>query len=127
MPEFLSPFHWRVIARLSNAYEMHEVNLLSPRNDAEARWRLSVRYPNQWTPAVIRASRSRVAQQFLGFSRFPAVRSMVDGDGEARVTWTDMRFVRGSAEDERPQRPSLFTTTVHLGRDGRILEEKLGP
>jgi membrane-bound metal-dependent hydrolase YbcI (DUF457 family) len=127
IPDFLSPFHWRVVAHLSNAYEMHDLDLLVPRAGADTEWRLSVRYPNQWTPAVMQASRSRVAQVFLGFSRFPSVRSVVDGSGDATVTWNDMRFVPGRADDRRVQRPNLFTATVSLDRDGRILEEKLGP
>jgi hypothetical protein len=31
MPTFLSPFTWSVIARHSNAYELHDVNLLDSR------------------------------------------------------------------------------------------------
>src|SRR5262249_34942390 len=31
IPNFFSPFSWRVIARFSNAYEIHDVDLLDPR------------------------------------------------------------------------------------------------
>jgi hypothetical protein len=127
LPAFLSPFRWRVVAQLSNAYEMHDLDLLVARPRPDTEWPLSVRYPNQWTPAVIRASRSRVAQVFLGFSRFPFVRSVVDGSGDATVIWSDMRFVRGRADVRRAGWPNLFTATVRLDRDGRILEERLGP
>ncbi len=127
IPDFLSPFHWRVIADLSNAYEMHQLDLLAAHQSVDTEWRSSVRFPNQWTPAVVRASRSRVAQVFLGFSRFPSVSSVVDGNGDARVIWTDMRFAVAGADDRRLQRPNLFTATVRLDGDGRILEEKFGP
>jgi membrane-bound metal-dependent hydrolase YbcI (DUF457 family) len=126
LPDFLSPFHWRIIAKLSNAYEMQELDLLGRRDEAATAWRLAARYPNQWTPAVMRASRSRVAQVFLGFSRFPSVRSAVDGSGNATVIWNDMRFVPGPADDRRVQRTDLFTAKIRLDRDGRILEERLG-
>jgi hypothetical protein len=61
MPTFFSPFSWRVIARFSNAYEVHDVNLFdarfrSPASESEVFWRRAVRYPNIWTDATSRAA-----------------------------------------------------------------------
>jgi membrane-bound metal-dependent hydrolase YbcI (DUF457 family) len=128
-PDFLSPFRWRLVAQLSDAYELHQIDLLTGQfgaahRDSSAPWRLSDRYPNQWTPAVVKASAAPVAQVFLGFSRFPAARSLVEDDGSAIVRWADMRFVSG----ERPPRPTnLFSVRVRLAPDGRVVEQKLGP
>ena len=131
MPTFLSPFKWRVIARLSNAYEMHDVDVLDarlrrPAEADEAPWRLTVRYPDQWNETVQAAAAAPLAQTFLGFSRFPAARWLVDqATGVATVRWTDMRFVAGPI-DQRTTRGNLFTVTVRLGPDGRVLSEQLG-
>jgi membrane-bound metal-dependent hydrolase YbcI (DUF457 family) len=132
MPDLGSPFRWRLIAQLSNAYEVRGVNLIdtvfrTPAG-AGAMWRLTLRYPNQWTPVVVRAAGTRVAQAFLGFSRFAAARSFVDGDGITTVRWTDVRF---SAGPRPPGVPSdsianLFTATVRIAASGPILDAQLG-
>ena len=132
MPNFTSPFRWRVIAQMSNAYELHDVDLLDsrfsdPASDREAFWRLSIRYPNQWTPEVFEASRTRLGQVLLGFSRFPAARSIVDHEGLATVRWTDMRFVGGAVGLDQPARQmNLFTGTVRIAADGTVLLERYG-
>ena len=132
MPSFFSPFRWRLIARMSNAYEMHDVDVLDgrlrrPLGAGETPWRVSVRYPNVWTPAAVAAAAGKIPQIFLGFSRFPAVRSFASPQtGETTVRWTDMRFATGLAIDQRAAQANVFTVTVRLDRDGRVLEEKLG-
>ncbi|MEQ1911500.1 MAG: metal-dependent hydrolase [Vicinamibacterales bacterium] len=130
VPDFISPFQWRLIAQLSNSYEMRDVNLLagSASEDASLATRmLSVRVPNQWTPAVVAASAAPTARVFLGFSRFPAARSLVAEDGTATVRWTDLRFVSGALDDPRQFRRGLFSATVVLAPDGTIREDRLGP
>lgn len=133
MPSFTSPFSWRIIAQLSNAYEIHDIDLLDARfrdpdgDDGEALWRLTLRYPNVWTPAVKQAATSHLGQVFLGFSRFPAARSTVDANGVTTVRWTDVRFAGGLFSLDQPApRTNLFTATVKVAADGRILEERLG-
>jgi len=132
MPGFSSPFSWRLIAQLSNGYELHDIDLLA-RQPATARAgsaglsRLSVRYPNQWTQAVLHAARAPVAQTFLGFSRFPAARSFIDDTGTATVRWSDMRFVTSPLGDRRPTSSNLFSVVVRLDPNGRIIEQKFGP
>lgn len=127
MPDFVSPFRWQLIAHLSNAYERRAVDLL----DASSRsgnnvQRLSVRYPNQWTPAVANAAHTRVGQIFLGFSRFPAARSSLDAQGVTTVRWSDMRFAMNRiGTDER--RSGIFLATVRVSADGLILDQHLGP
>jgi membrane-bound metal-dependent hydrolase YbcI (DUF457 family) len=129
MPDFISPFHWRLIAQLSGSYEVRTIDLLDrrPWRTSDARI-LAVRYPNQWTPAAAKASTAPKAKTFLGFSRFPSVRSFIDADGTSTVIWTDLRFVAvdGSIESRRPP-PSLFGARVRVSADGRVLSEGLSP
>ena len=130
VPDFISPFRWRLIAQLSNGYEMRDLDLLAEIGPAQTDMpvrSLSVRVPNQWTPAVVRASAANVAQVFLGFSRFPAARSFVAEDGTATVRWSDVRFITGALDDPRQFRRGLFGTTVILAPDGSIRESRLGP
>jgi len=132
MPTFASPFVWRIIAQMSNAYELRDVNLLDRRfrpseHESEVPWRLTVHYPNLWTPTVEQAATTRLGQIFLGFSRFPAARSVVDARGVTTVRWTDVRFVVGMPTLDQPKPgPDIFTATVRIGADGRVLQETLG-
>ena len=128
MPDFLSPFRWRMIAQLSNAFEVRTVDLLSgderpPSSDVRI---VAVHYPNIWTPAVFQAAQSSTARVFLGFSRFPAARSVVTADGGATVRWNDLRFASDTAPNPRERAPNLFTATVQLSPDGKIVHERLG-
>jgi membrane-bound metal-dependent hydrolase YbcI (DUF457 family) len=130
MPDFVSPFRWRLIAQLSNGYEIRDVDLLSANQlqsgEALAVRKMSVRFPNQWTPAVMAAATAPTARVFLGFSRFPAARSLVAEDGTATVHWSDLRFVQGAFDDRRQFRSGLFTATVVLAPDGSIVSDTLG-
>jgi inner membrane protein len=130
MPSFFSPFRWRLIAQMSNAYELHDVDVLDsrlrrPAGADETPWRVSVRFPNVWTPAVTAAAAAHIPQVFLGFSRFPAARSFTDrATGETTVRWADVRFVTGLSI-EAMQNP-FFSANVRLDRDGRIIDQRLG-
>jgi membrane-bound metal-dependent hydrolase YbcI (DUF457 family) len=132
MPSFTSPFTWRIIAQMSNAYEIHDVNLLDqrfgdPESGSDAPWRLTLRYPNVWTPTVEKAAITHVGQAFLGFSRFPAARSAVDAQGITTVRWSDMRFAGGAFGLDQPApRTNIFTATVRISADGGVVEERLG-
>jgi hypothetical protein len=130
VPTFVSPFRWRVIAHLSTAYELHEIDVLDsrfqrPADGTEAFWRRAVRYPNVWTPAVTAAAATRTGRVFLGFSRFPAARSFVDPAGVATVRWNDMRFA-GGLYSLNDRRFDPFAVVIRIGPDGRILDETLG-
>jgi membrane-bound metal-dependent hydrolase YbcI (DUF457 family) len=132
MPSFTSPFTWRIVAQMSNAYEIHDIDLLQqryrePDGASEAPWRLTLRYPNVWTPAVRQASDTRLGQVFLGFSRMPAARSAVDPHGDTTVRWTDVRFAGGAIGLDQPAPRALpFTASVRIAADGHVIEEKLG-
>jgi hypothetical protein len=132
MPTFTSPFRWRVIAHVSNAYEVHDLDLLDarfrlPASETDVFWRMTLRYPNVWTPAVAQAARAPFAQTFLGFSRFPAARSSLEPSGAAIVRWNDMRFVGGLLTLDQPVRSAgPFTLTVRVGADGQIANQTLG-
>jgi len=129
VPTFFSPFQWQIIARLSDGYRMLTVDLLTdgnhPRDGRDAPWRAAVPHPDQWTPSVMRAAESELGRVFLGFSRFPATRSIVNEDHSAEVRWVDLRFVQGPAR--RPgARRGIFSAMVLLAPDGRIVSEQLG-
>jgi hypothetical protein len=123
LPSFTSPFRWRVIAHLSNAYELHEIDLLDrrlrrPPEPSEAMWRTTVRVPNIWTPPVFAAASTDVARAFLGFSRLPAARVIADPSGAVTVRWTDLRFVGPVGPIDRPTpRNDLFTLAVRVAPD----------
>ena len=131
VPTFTSPFDWRIVAQTSSSYELRDVSLTdarfrAPVSEGEVMWRQTVRYPNVWTPQTMAAARTRLAQTFLGFSRFPAARSVSDGSG-ATVRFIDMRFAAGLIALQQPvRRPSPFSVTIRLAPDGRVVEETLG-
>jgi inner membrane protein len=125
IPTFLSPFRWQVIARLSDAYELLDLNLLDEPTGGDQLWRDAARHPDHWTPAVLRAAESDVGRVFLGFSRFPATTSILNVDGSVVVTWTDLRFV--GAPRRRPGASrGLFSALVTLAPDGRVVGGRLG-
>jgi membrane-bound metal-dependent hydrolase YbcI (DUF457 family) len=129
MPDFLSPFRWRLIARFSNRYEVRDVDLLQvPEQGARLRGRGVHRVPDVWPPAALQAAdRSEVARVFLGFSRFPAPRVTRDPGGGATVRWTDLRFGDGvPRRGQDPRTAGLFSATVRVGPDGGILAQRLG-
>jgi hypothetical protein len=130
MPDFISPFRWRLIAQTSNGYEMRDLDLLSAEGsdgDGSAARTLSVRVPNVWTPAVVQAAAAPTARVFLGFSRFPAARSLEGEDGTTTVHWTDVRFMTGRLDQPRRFRGGLFGATVVVGPDGQVRSDRLGP
>ena len=117
---------------MSNAYETQAIDILDPRFRTppapdEVLWRLTRRVPNQWTPAALQAAETETARTFLGFSRFPAARSLVEPDGTTVVRWTDMRFELPVAAGPRANRAGgrggIFTLRVIVDADGRVLEE----
>lgn len=129
-PSFTSPFSWRIVARMSNAYEIHDIDLLDsrlrdPDGSTERFWRMTLRYPNVWTPSVTRAAETPLATTFLGFSRFPDARTSVDPHGATTVRFTDVRFAEGRPPiDQRRIQP--FTVTVELDRAGNVTSARLG-
>jgi hypothetical protein len=131
MPTFTSPFEWRIIAQMSNSYEIHDVNLLDGRlHDAGGDavfWRQTIRYPNIWGDDVQRAATTHLGQVFLGFSRFPAARTARDSAGAATVRFTDMRFVGSPVFDDRTtRRVQPFTATIRFNAAGSLVSEQLG-
>jgi membrane-bound metal-dependent hydrolase YbcI (DUF457 family) len=130
VPTFFSPFRWRVVARLSNAYVVHDIDLLDARfrsqgSERQVRWRT---FPNLWTPAVRAAASTSLGRTFLGFSRLPAVSSFVDSTGVAIVRWTDIRFVDSLVVFDQPlSRADPFRLVIRLAPDGHVLDQHLGP
>ena len=131
VPTFFSPFNWRVIAHLSNAFEVHDIDLLDARfrqagTTTDGAWRTTLLVPNIWTPAVFSAASTRLAQTFLGFARLPAARSFVDPTGTATIRWTDLRFI-GARMALAPPQNDPFAIVIRLGPDGRVIDQRLGP
>lgn len=127
MPSFASPFSWRIVVRMSNAYELTDADLLALRGGA-APWRVNRRYPNIWTPAAFQAAKTDGGQVLLGFSRFAAVRAFEGRDGTTTVRFTDMRFAGGRiSPNQSSSRPDPFTLVVRIDRDGRVISEALTP
>jgi hypothetical protein len=127
VPSFFSPFRWQVIARLSDAYQAIELNLLDPvpvTEGTNADWRRAAYVPDQWTPAAVRGATSELGRVYLDFSRFPATSSILNADRSATVTWTDLRFA--NVPGRPAERTGLFVATVHLGPDGRVAGAWLG-
>ncbi len=128
IPTFVSPFQWRVVAQLSNAYEIHDINLLDRRfrqapTADEVLWRTTERYPNVWTPAVWAAASTDLGRTFLGFSRLAAARATIDPGGTTSVRWVDVRFILPGG----PRGPVSFAAFVRLDADGHVLEQRYGP
>jgi hypothetical protein len=131
IPTFFSPFTWRLVGHLSNAYQVHDVDLLDSRlrgspDSSEAMWRVGLRLPNVWSPPVWIAASTPLAQTFLGFSRLPAARSFVDPNGTATVRWNDVRFTGGRVA-LAPTQNDPFAVVVQIAPDGHILAQHLGP
>ena len=131
LPTFFSPFTWRVVAHLSNAYEVHDVDLLDarfrqPADAGEVLWRTTLRIPNVWTPPVWTAASTGLARTFLGFARLPAARAFVDPTGTATVRWNDMRFI-GMRRSLGPAQNDPFSVVIRIAPDGHVVAEQLIP
>jgi hypothetical protein len=125
IPTFGSPAAWTIVTRVAHGYELHELNVLAPPSAATSRTRRY--FPNEWTPAVWKASETRLGQIYLGFSRFPAARSFVDSDGSTIVRWNDMRFVTRPLPTNQQTEPTAFSAVVRLDSSGNVIEERFGP
>jgi membrane-bound metal-dependent hydrolase YbcI (DUF457 family) len=130
LPTFFSPFRWQVIAQLSNAYVVQDIDLLDARfrgtaSPHEVRWRT---FPNVWTPAVRVAASTALGRTFLGFSRLPAARSFVDPTDIATIRLIDIRFVGTLVAFDQPlERTDPFTVVIRLAPDGHVLDQHLDP
>ena len=125
LPTFGSPLAWTIVATLPNGYELRDLNIIDRPDPTAPPTRRH--FPNEWTPAVTKASQTRLGQIYLGFSRFPAARSFVDRDGSAVVRWTDMRFVTGIRRTEQGTGRIPFSAVVQLDPSGMVIEERFGP
>lgn len=131
MPAFFSPFEWRVIAQLSNVYEVHDVNVLDarfrrPADASEVMWRTTLRVPNIWTPPVFAAASTELGRTFLGFARLAAARSAVDTGGTATVRWNDMRFT-GLRPTPAGNQGAPFSVLIRIAPDGQVVQQEMRP
>ena len=121
LPRFHSPFEWRLIEHRGTEYRVSEVNVLSGTTTTP------VRIASAQGPLVTRAESATVVRRFLDFSRHPVARTQ-SRNGASAVTWHDLRFVSPAGPlkpDARP-RGSLFSVSVVIDADGRIIDERFG-
>jgi inner membrane protein len=119
LPTFSSPFRWRVIAQLPDAYEFYDIDLVDQARQSD-------RVPNEWTTVVAEAAMTPAARALLAFSRFPYARAVAEPSGQTVVQFTDVRFANGPPNAQFQQRRSaLFTVTVRFAADGRVIGERL--
>ena len=132
VPDFLSPFRWRVVAQLSNGYEIRDVDLLSGRGHLDRRGYgqpYAVGARTQPVDAGGGDGRDRPDRAHL-----PRLLAISGGSLDRR---------RGRNRDGALERPAvhvkarwttrvsfargLFGATVVIGPDGQIREDRLGP
>ena len=130
LPTFLSPFKWRVIAHLSNAYEMHDVDLLDGALPAaadrrsEALWRTTLRYPERVDAG--RSGRRRRRSSAGRSSGSPAFRP--PDRSSIRTARRRSAGTTCGSSDARRRRPRptrlprdrLFTAIVASTPDGQV-------
>ena len=123
LPDFLSPFKWRLIRQQADGYEMRDLSLL---RDEPLSPRVFV--PSESDMSVARARATDTMRVFLFFSRFPATRAATLPDGTRRVRAIDVRFVGlpPQALEPDPQARAPFVATVEIGPGGQVLSERLG-
>jgi membrane-bound metal-dependent hydrolase YbcI (DUF457 family) len=132
LPAFTTPFDWRLVAQLSDEYQLSDVNVLAEALRAltplaDPATRVAMRAPNHWTPAVFAAAKTEVGRLFLGFARFPAAHTVVDREGVTSVRWNELRFTSGpSTTGQRTRRDNFFSATVLIDRAGQAIEQRQG-
>jgi membrane-bound metal-dependent hydrolase YbcI (DUF457 family) len=120
LPGFGSPFRWRIVRKLSNGYEIREVNLLNGRD------RPIALVASDATGVVDAARQSSASQSLLRFSRFPAARVETHAH-DTIVRLLDVRFLDGPVQGgDEPFRRGLFAVRIRLDSHGGILEERFG-
>ena len=120
MPSFFSPFRWRLIAQMSNAYEMHDVDVLDarlrrPPQAGEAPWRVTVRYPNLEAARARGGSRTDCAG-VPRILRFPAARSSFDPATANHDRALDRHAIRGRPDAGSAARPIGVVQRDRAGR-----------
>jgi inner membrane protein len=72
------------------------------------------------TPLSLAAKKSRLGQVFLDWARFPYVETQPESNGSVWYRFQDLRF-------DYPERPHVLSVWVHVGQDGKVLEQIAGP
>ena len=132
IPTFFSPFTWRVIAHLSNAFELAGSrsagsSIRRPPRESEVMWRTTLRDAECLDSGSFHGGVLAMGQTFLGFARLPAARSFVEPTGAATVRWSDVRFAASFVPLDQPTRnDTLFTLRVRVAPDGRVVAGTVG-
>lgn len=114
-PDSSSPYQWQAVIDLPSQYLVTAVQ--SPWDENRGRVRLLRAFPKPpEPPQVPEAERTRTAQIFLNFARFPL--TLVEEDhGESIVLLTDMRFAHGV------ERPAMHVA-VRLSDGQQVISQK---
>ena len=140
MPTLLSPFTWRVAARVPGGFAVADIHLLTPPEPSAPRvvrdseplqgsGDVPLWFPDDRGPLVERASQARFAQVFLQFSRFPAAEVRPSRNGIVTVHWYDLRFAQRATPvgDDTRRHTSPFGAWVRLSPAGQVIAQLLGP
>ncbi len=123
LPTFWSPFRWRLVMRVPGGFEVRTLDVFGGALEGDG-----IVFPDDAGPMVAHAASARLAQIFIGFSRFPAADAIRHRDGRTTVHWYDLRFAQQpfSSADGRHY-TSPFAVWVRLSPAGEIIGQGLGP
>jgi inner membrane protein len=112
-PAPINPFSWTGEVETDSAFHLVEANALEADVDAE---HTSVFHKPESTPALAAAMKTRMAQIFLDFARFPWP-NVEENDNGWRVTITDLRYASLSSQRR------AFVVEVQLDKTLAVLSE----
>jgi inner membrane protein len=112
-PSEIDPFSWRGVVETGSAYYLLPANALDSDVDSE---HATVRHKPDPSPELTAAMKTRTAQIFLDFARFPWP-NVEDSDNGFYVSITDLRY-SPTANQRR-----AFVVEVELDKDLRVLSE----
>jgi inner membrane protein len=117
-PYWVDPFTWHGVVETRNNLNTLPVNSLFRAVDPQELG--DYRPKPEETPLSLAAKNSRLGRVYLDWARFPYVEPQPQNDGSVWFRFRDLRFAY-------PERPNVLQVWVHIGKDGRVLEEVVGP
>jgi hypothetical protein len=112
-PSAINPFGWSGVVETGSAYYLLPANALESDVDPE---HATVRHKPDPSPELTAAMKTRAAQIFLDFARFPWP-NVEDSDTGFYVSITDLRY------SPAPNQRRAFVVEVELDKNLRVLSE----